>query len=449
MLNIHQSYQAIVKELTRLQDPAYSNAVIKTSLPRQIAAGPKGSILISEELEREIGKVANWMWQQLGDKKAKYLYDEWSRQVRSAFGPAMASLDLNNGVAQNAKHLKTAIESYVASNSTLISSKLITMGCSLFEQPLEAELRIGPVRFTPKLDWLARAETIGQIDALSHRRLRRAFSGATLRRRKSASRQAQEDAIISVMGKAQMACTVELHDLSEKMAQSRAITAARLGLMAVALLWRTPSRILDGFHLSVDHGFRSIRTIPHEDGKLLIGGWELKGSPSALKIENSSWNDLIASSQGFLGVAGNMISCWTSSHDYEHASELLRCLSQAMHFFWLACKEENELMAIVKFTAVLESLAGGNESGIVNLASARLGIKKSDTLVGDYTLETGVKTIYSHCRSRTLHGTNQQLLHDWSYVRAIAESLTRHCLVACIAWSEANPKATRKKDLIS
>jgi hypothetical protein len=102
----------------------------------------------------------------------------------------------------------------------------------------------------------------------------------------------------------------------------------------------------------------------------------------------------------------------------------------------------------VKFTATLEALSG-KSAAIVKLAKARLGIKAGAKVVGDKDIEKVVKWIYSTGRSQTLHGTNTDILHDWSDARAVAESLTRHCLVASIDWLGQNPSATDKKALLS
>lgn len=74
--------------------------------------------------------------------------------------------------------------------------------------------------------------------------------------------------------------------------------------------------------------------------------------------------------------------------------------------------------------------------GIKRMITARLGVKPSDKLWEDgTTMEKGVKEIYSDGRSRTIHGTNDQLGHDWSSLRAGAEGLARLCLIVCMEWA--------------
>ena len=113
-----------------------------------------------------------------------------------------------------------------------------------------------------------------------------------------------------------------------------------------------------------------------------------------------------------------------------------------------ACREESDLMSIAEFITALESLTGGREwRGILDLLKARLGMEDDTEVMQGKTLKQVVKRIYSTARSRTRHGTNDQLLHDWSTTREMAESMARHGLVSCIDWVESNRAATELKDL--
>ena len=141
-----------------------------------------------------------------------------------------------------------------------------------------------------------------------------------------------------------------------------------------------------------------------------------------------------------LETAGQMIACWTSSTEFNRASNLLRGLSQALYFFWSGCRDDEQLMSIVKFTACLEALSPNRKfSGVLNLLKSRLGIQENDSITNDKTLKQMVKLIYKHARSRTLHGTNAELLHDWSIVQTNAEIIARHCIVSSMHFLIENP----------
>lgn len=442
MADIHQSYQEIIKELTRLQNPV-ELAKDKPFFPGLIAVGPEGSILVNEKIDADIQKVADWIRQQRSIAKSQYSLKEWRTEVRKAFGPALVQIDLDDPISDNGRKLKKLVEQTLSRAQIVVPSRFMTIGCTLLDNPLTAPLVIGPVQFAPKEDWLARAVKTGQIDKVSQVRLARAFSGKTLRARKDMRLDLYEKSILEVLRDAQLACTVETNDLAPEMAQDRAIIGARLAQTALALLWRKPSRALEGFHLSVDHGYRRIRTIPFiPPDNRMIGAWRPKGSPRGPHIEPADWTKLVSKARGFLDLAGQMIFCWTSASAYNHASPLLRKLAQSIFFFWEGCRDENDLMAIVKFTASLEALSKPHSSGITQLITARLGKKSDEKFVGDRTVKEVVELVYSSGRSRTLHGTNPDILHDWSEARAIAEGLARYCLVKCMDWAKANPSAT-------
>ena len=99
--------------------------------------------------------------------------------------------------------------------------------------------------------------------------------------------------------------------------------------------------------------------------------------------------------------------------------------------------------AIVKFSSSLDALgSGGKARGIREVITARVGIKEDQPLrVGGPTMRQAVEEIYSEGRSRTVHGTNMKLGHDWTSTRSLAEQLARLCLIMCIDWAAENPSS--------
>lgn len=447
-VDIHASFQSILKELTRLQTPAVLEQESRT-IPGLIAAGPEGSILVNEKIEKEIRVVADWLREHRPATKEHYGIKEWRAAVRKAFGPALMQIDLDDPI-ENGRKLKQLIESTVGTTPEIIASQLTTIGCTLFDKPLTSPFSIGPVLFEPKTVWLDRAHKIGQLSEDNYSRLKHAFAGHPLPIAPEAIQHIFEQSIVDALLNSQLLCTVETRNLAPEMTKRRAIVGARLGQAAIALLWRLPSKTLDGFHLSVDHGHRQIRTVPYIPGRQTIGGSQLVGIPHGPSMKPEDWDILVAKERSFFDVAGKMIACWTDAQT--QASVLLRNMAAALWFMWDGCRDENDLMAIVKFAGALESLsqgAGGKSGGIIRLATVRLGVKPDDKIVAEKTLRQVVSLIYSDGRSRTLHGSNPSLHHDWSDVRSLAENFTRHCLVASMDWFAQNPTATDPKDLIN
>ena len=119
---------------------------------------------------------------------------------------------------------------------------------------------------------------------------------------------------------------------------------------------------------------------------------------------------------------------------------MMNTLGQALLWFHEACRDSNNLMTIVKYSAALDALAGGRKAkGIRDLIHARLGIAETDSIrTNGPTLKQAVDQIYSDGRSRTIHGSNFKLGHEWSGTRGLAEQFARLCLSACIDWAATN-----------
>lgn len=106
-------------------------------------------------------------------------------------------------------------------------------------------------------------------------------------------------------------------------------------------------------------------------------------------------------------------------------------------------------MGIVTFSATLDALAcGGKSGGIKRLITAKLELQETTPIhPGGPTMNAAVDRIYCEGRSRTIHGTNTKLGHDWSGTKSLSEEFTRLCLRACVDWVAANPVSNYPKQL--
>jgi hypothetical protein len=429
MANKNEAFNVLLAELSKRvsSGPITTNQV---SFPGVIAAGESRFVLTNEAIEKAISDVASWLFDQKPALKNRLTKKEWSTLVRMAFGPAAVAVDL--AATDAAEQLQILIEKALDEKLATVGSQFTTIGCTLFDQPLPEPIAIGPVLFEPKQEWLARAARIGQISEETKLKLEHAFRGEALNSTTNSTNSILKDSIIDVLVHSQLACTVETNGLAPELAQRRVIIAAKLAQTAIALLWALPSSTLSGFHLSVEPGFRWIRTVTFRPGhRTLSGSWSV-GWPRGPHLPDDEVRHLFAGARDFLNLAGRMISCWTSAEAYDQSSKSLRRLAQSIFFFGEGCRESDHLMAIVKFTAALEALAQAKSSGIKKLIEARLLLKEDDRLIGTQIVRQFVNLIYNKGRSRTLHGTNEELLHDWSDTRTGTESLTRHCLVLCM-----------------
>ena len=451
MTNIINSCQNIIEEVFRLDEMTISQFKDEPrSIPGLIATGDYGSFIVNEAIENEIFNVAEWMLTQRPNVRDKYNLKEWQAAVRAAFGPALLRINPNDSSCEGARILKKFIEKNIDEHIASHGIHYRSIGCSLFSDSLDTSFTIGPVIFEPKTAWLERALKDNHISKISHRRINHFLSGHTIRKRKTSMDSIQEESILDVLKKAQMVCTVTINGLAPEAAQKRSIIAARLALTSMSLLWETPSRVLKSMRLTVDYAPHIIQTIPFTLGSRMIGGRRLVGMPHGPKMTEDDWRNITNDAKGFFDLAGKMIACWTSTTAYNKAPPVLRCLSQALYYFWDACQDENDLMSIVKFTAALESLVPGKKAnGIRKLANARLGIKDNELIMRNKTLAQLVNFIYSKGRSRTLHGTNPGVLYDWSDARVTSEIFTRYCIVSSMDFLEQNPTVSDSECLLT
>ena len=450
MTDIYGSLQRIIHELSVIYpDPVRRLQQDGQRLPGLIYAGSGGSIVTNEEIETEIRNVADWMLKQRPKARDKHSHKEWRSKTREAFGPALAQLDFSRTPRENARELKVNIEAKLDEYSAGHNSRGRSLGCRLFFEPMEDPFSIGPVVFETKSRWLDQALKNSDISTTTHRRLMRAFRGEKLRRRKPSLDSSQEESIHSVLCDAQMVCTVTTEGMARELGEKRTILAARLALTSIALIWREPSRMLESFGLSTDHGIRLVRLIPVAPGPRMLAGSKLIGRPFGMRVSQNEWSSILEDEQQYFELYGKMICCWTSPEHEIQASSLLRGLSRALFWFWKGCTEESDLMSIVAFTASLESLTGGGESSAIKkLVKTRLGKDENDEIVTGITSKQLIKRIYGVGRSRTLHGTNEDFFHDWSDWRVMAESLTRACIVSSMERCQQHPDETDIKSLL-
>ena len=450
MIDINAAYRTIESQLSdQAIEPVGTHASDFRKMVGLIATGNGESFLTNHTTEKAIREVAVWMRQQRPPVRSTHTVKEWQAMVRATFGPALAQLDFSDSIENVAWKLRCLVEKDVIKRAAGYTERGRSMGCWLYSQPTNSSIFVGPVCIEPKAVWLNRALESGDVSKITHRRLSNAFSGKSIRKRKSSSDSMQEKSILEAIGNAPTVCTTTTQGLVQETTQRRAIVAAHLAITSISLLWSMTSQVLDHFRISTDHRARIVRTVPVAPGPRMIGGSRLVGKPAGFPMDPAEWDLLATENAGFLSLAGRMIACWTSIHSHDQASDLLLSLSQSIFFFWKACREESDVMAIVEFAAALECLcAGKKEKGIVTLLSTRLGIDAEDPFHEDKNLRQTIKKIYGTGRSQTIHGTNSEIVHDWSPVRALTECVARLGIVACMEWFQQNPSATNPEDLL-
>lgn len=446
MNNIENILAEIIKSLhTNPQDE-----IRIPKLPGFISTPHDGLKFINKSTERNIRKIADLMYEQTPNVRQTHLQKEWRSIVRLALGQSLPPLGNNSDSYQVEAHqLKLRLKNNIKNYTSVYDNAKAIYGCWLISPPPTEPIQIGPVHFEDKSSWLGRAFESKNISKITHSRLSRAITGKRLKRRKSSDDQIHEDIICRQISNAPMICEIMTHGLSAELAYKRSMIAVNLALTSIAMIWGKPSQLLERFRTTLDHEPRSTYHVLVEPKKYDILNVKWEGEPSVCEISPKVWEGSYNEARCFLKIAGEMISCWTSMTAYEEASPLLRSLSQSLFFFWKACRESNDIVSIIEFVTVLETLAPEqSKGGIFKLIKARLGIKQKQRLTPEVTLNQVVDNIYGKARSQTLHGKNSEIHYDWSNMRAIAEQISLRCLIKCMIMAQDN-WYNKKKEFLS
>lgn len=438
MNNIENTLADIIKNL--VTNPL--KPIRERNLVGMISKGDGYYIYTNQQIEQKIIEVADRMYKQNNKVHETHLLSEWRSIFRTEFGRSFPShIDNTNCFEAEAKKLRRRIEEELTNYNSEYDSLKTAYGCWLFTHLPKEPIEIGPVRFVGTHSWLDKALEYGEISKTTHSRLSRAFDGKSLKKRKPSHDAHYEEIIQGRLSNAPLVCEVMTHGLASNLANKRSTIAANLALTSISLLWPTPSSALKRFRITSDGEPRVNYKLQIASKKQEIVGWQVESPLSICHIEPDRWKTLYSEAKCFMKIAGEMIACWTNTKCYTEASPLLRALSQSLFFFWKACHESSDLLSIIKFVAALEALTHGRKkSGILELSKMRLGLSYNQNFAKNKSLNTIVSRIYSAARSKTIHGVNEELLHDWSETRIITEFLTGNCLVECMIFSHDNWK---------
>jgi len=435
----------IIVELTRLQSVpvARRNDGDDFPLPRMIAAGDGGGLIVSKKIDDGIADVAKLLLDNDPSLKTGYTQAEWRAAVRRSFGPALAAIDLDDRPQDNAKLVLRSVRDALSKDQSRQISREHAFGGTLFSDANIAPFAIGPVRFEARADWLARQVRANYISKVTARRITKAWQGKKLTKRKVSKQSIDEDDILHAVGTCPIVCSVTTKGFGGEAAKDKALTAARLALAAIALLWQTPSKALSGFNLLFDRSVRRVKTLTFVPDKHVLSGSSLSHMPHGPWLKPGAWEDLLRERKDHFAVAGEVLDFILSPAGQVARPTLMNTFAQALMWFHEGCRETVSLMAIVKFTASMDALAGGHgEPAICRVITARLGLKPQGPIRRNGpTLSETIKKIYGDGRSRTVHGTNDKFGWDWTDTKGSAEQFARLCLISCMDWAAQNTTA--------
>ena len=436
MTNINKALEELIKSLHKDQ----LVAIEVQKVPGLISTHHDGAKFIRPPVERNIIEIADCMYEQNPKTRKAHFQKEWRSIVRLALGQTLPSLSDSIGSYEiEAGKLKKRLNKKLKEYISLYGDLKAIYGCWLITPPPKEPIEIGPVRFEGRSSWLDRVFESKVVPGITHAGSSREFGGKRPKRRKPSIDQHQEEIIRRQISNAPMICEIMTHGLATELAYSRSMIAANLALTSIALIWGKPSLILERFRTTFDSDPRSTYHALFKPEECELVNVKREDEPSECKIPPKVWTAYYNDARCFLKIAGEMISCWTSTVAHQEASPLLQSLSQSLFFFWKACRESSDIVSIIEFVTSLETLAPEQSRvGIFKLIRARLGINQKDNLTTEKTLNQIIDEIYGTARSQTLHGTNPKLHYDWSNTRAIAEQISLQCLLRCMIMAQDN-----------
>jgi hypothetical protein len=409
--------------------------------PPMLPAADGRVILVSQKIIDDVHRYADVIMSNDASLPDAYTKKDLRSVVRRAFGRSLSSIDLANCLKDNIDLLSDAVEIYVhdAIGSARIE-QTFTFGSWLFSGNDKLALSVGPVRISDRLSWLSDAMSAGRISEVTSARLVRRWSGIRTRKRKASFDQAAEAAIVSAVGDCPAVTSIPISSLTGGAAEEKALRAARVAHIAVALLWETPSSVLDRMGLLFDGDMRKRHyVILATGGRHGSSSSVSRLSGGMLKPEN--WEEVWADSEWFIKPIGDAITLHLRLPNSSAQPRVLSALFLSLWWFQAACEERSPLFATVKLAASMDALAKGKgRAGITQLLDARRGVEQSTPLfVNGATAWDLLGDIYELVRNRTIHGTLPNVGHDWTETRSRAEMLARLCLRFTCAWIHDNP----------
>lgn len=400
-------------------------------------------VVFSWRLERAVGKVAEITRANRKDLARAHTRAEWLKVVRRAIALALLEFepegDLDAAIDLIRCRIRGAIDAFVEAWPPLEHA----FPCTLLNEPSRDYPDFGIARFETREAWLQRKRLNREISAVSARRISKIWSGTRVGRRKRSEDAIVEAEILRAIGQLPYVCSVWTTSLAPRATEEKAALAARLALLGVALVFSMPAGALDGLNLAYDGPSYHRRTLVTAHARI-YGGTRLIKNPHGPWADATAWSIAIADYSDVFHGMGELIAHSASSAAISPRTEIMRTLLHAALFYHEACREPLDVMAVMKFAASLDALSGGGGGqDILKLCLVRCGWLPEQTIqiTGAPPLSRVIDRVYSDGRSKTLHGNNPSVDHDWSDVRAWAEYVGRNLLIACLGWAARNPNA--------
>lgn len=439
MLQDSRIIEQILAELKAIQGVPFHRSADDPvlELPSWISAGDGNSLIINRAIDQLIADLANRLYAARSSLTNAISHKDWKSIVRRAIGPILIAVDLDHPFDDSANRSLQALNEELDITDWNFHKRTFLFGCSLVYAHEIAPFTVGPVTITRRQIWLDHALEQGRITQMTHSRLIAHWSGKIQRTRKQSLKHSNEREIINAIGEAPFVCSVETNGLFGDFAKEKALLAARLAMLGVALMWESPREALQEINLVYDGPpYQQTYTFYQERSQLLYGIRSVN-SLHGVSLFRDAWEPLIAKRSDWWAILAETIQFLLDDPKKAQRPKLMNSFAHALIWFHEACREPLPMIAITKFMSCLDALACGRKArGMVALVSARMGVTPDTPIRKDGpSFKIAIDELYSEGRSRLLHGNSRHLGHDWEGQRKLAETLARLCLIYCFHWA--------------
>jgi hypothetical protein len=433
----------ILTELRTISDSPFSkpSADGMLEIPGWISAGDDESLIINSAISGWIGDLSSYLHDADPSLARSISVQDWAEVVRRVLGPILGATDLDDSLETSSEVVLASLRDELTHTNWNFNKRTFLFGCSLIEHHEISPFSVGPVTIWNRSNWLNHALAEGRIARVTHQRVAATWSGRKLRRRKPSLESSNENDILDATGMAPYICSVETEGLFGEFAKEKALLAARLTLLGVGLMWSRPSKALKEINLVYDGPPYRQTYAYFQDRPEILGGSRWIKSLHGVSLFGDMWEPLIAQRNSWWAILAETLEFLLSNDGQVVRPRLMNSFAHSLIWLHEACREPTPMIAVTKFMASLDALAGGSGSGgIIDLVCARIGQDRTSPIrAGGPTFSAAIKNLYKEGRSRPIHGGSDRLGYDWQDQRELAESLARICMIFCFDWAAANP----------
>lgn len=436
------------------EDRDYFDNETKEYIPGMIPDGNEGGYMISRKAASYLNDLTNSLLGSESEFQKRYKYTDAYDVVSHCLGTAITEI---NEVGTDSYQdifdcFKSKIKSIIEEKIIEDTEHVYIFGCSFLNITGLDNLEIGCVKFYRTSYWLNQTCNNETINPKIKEKI---YSIVEAQKLTSVNKLDFEIINISKFFKEnEWICIVSLKGMGAKFALQNALLAANIALVGISLIWQKPSKILLGLYLKYDTKlFNQEYHFIKKDCDYFLGGGSKSQLPIGEYVGKEVWENLKSKNSFLLEILKLVTEHILSPYIQKPSSQMLETLLLSLIWFREACREQNDMISVVKFCASMDTMARGKSAkGIKNLFKARLGYTdENPAKIGNEDINVVIDRIYSEGRSRSIHGTTTKIFNDFSSDRNLAETLARYCLVTCILWysentSCENPDKFAKKD---